>query len=207
MSLTPVVNGNPEFSQGRIGQAINFTSPGQYVDLGNSNDLQFGENTDFSVAFWFKSDGINSDPSIISNKNWNSGSNTGWILAVNSSNLIWNFKTSDSSRLDYHMPDVVDHNWHHIVVTHDRDGNANFYKDGNLIHTVDISGMKGTLDSPYTTKIGQDGTGRYGSTLTAKVDELQIHRRALTESEVQSMFRVRSSTSAYTCGINHIRSI
>ncbi len=87
------------------------------------------------------------------------------------------------------MPDVVDHNWHHIVVTHDRDGNANFYKDGNLIHTVDISGMKGTLDSPYTTKIGQDGTGRYGSTLTAKVDELQIHRRALTEAEVQSMFQ------------------
>ncbi len=93
--LTPVVNGNPEFSQGRIGQAINFTSPGQYVDLGSSNELQFGENADFSIAFWFKSDGINGDPSIISNKNWNSGSNTGWILAVNSANLIWNFKTSE----------------------------------------------------------------------------------------------------------------
>lgn len=187
-ALKPMVHGNPEFSQGRIGQAISFTSPGQYIDLGSSGELQFGDSTDFSVAFWFKSDGINGDPSIISNKNWNSGSNTGWILAANSRNLIWNFKTSESSRLDYHMPDVVDYNWHHIVVTHDRDGSARFYKDGNLIHTVDISGMKGILDSPYTTKIGQDGTGSYGSALKAKVDELQIYRKALTESEVRSMY-------------------
>lgn len=187
-ALTPVVHGNPGFSQGRIGQAISFTSPGQYVDLRSSNELQFGDSTDFSVSFWFKSDGINGDPSIISNKNWNSGSNTGWILAANSKNLIWNFKTSGSSRLDYQMPDVVDHTWHHIVVTHDRDGDARFYKDGALIHTVNISDRKGTLDSPYTTKIGQDGTGSYGSTLTAKVDELQIYRKALTESEVHSMY-------------------
>lgn len=187
-TLPTVVQGNPEFSQGRIGQAISFTSPGQYIDLGKSSELQFGDSTDFSIAFWFKSDGISGDPSIISNKDWNSGSNTGWILASNSKNLIWNFKTSESSRLDYHMPEVVDHNWHHIVVTHDRDGSARFYKDGTLIHTVDISGMKGTLDSSYTTKIGQDGTGNYGSTLTAKLDELQIYRKALTESEVRSLY-------------------
>jgi hypothetical protein len=188
-AVTPSVFGTPEFSQGRIGQAIKLKSPGQYVDLGHRDEFRFGDSTDFSVAFWIKSDGINGDPSIISNKDWNSGSNTGWILAVNSRNLIWNFKTSESSRLDYHMPNVVDHNWHHIVVTHDRDGDARFYKDGNLIHTVNISGMKGTLDSLYTTKIGQDGTGKYGSTLTAKVDELQIYRKALSESEVRSMYK------------------
>ena len=188
-AVTPVVHGNPEFSQGRIGQAINFTSPGQYVDLGNRDELNFGESTDFSVAFWIKSDGIDGDPSIISNKDWNSGSKTGWILSVDSRNLIWNYKTADSGRLDYHMPNVVDNFWHHIVVTHDRkNGNARFYKDGKLIHTVDISGMKGTLDSSYTTKIGQDGTGKYSSTLTAKVDELQIYRKVLTETEVGSMY-------------------
>lgn len=189
-AVAPSIFGNPEFVQGRIGQAIKFNSPGQYVDLGNRDEFRFGESTDFSVAFWIKSEGIKGDPSIISNKDWNSGSNTGWILGMNGSGeLIWNYKTSQSSRLDYHMPNVADYKWHHIVVSHDRkNGGARFYKDGNLIKTVDISGMKGTLDSPYTTKIGQDGTGKYRSTLTAQVDDLQIYRNVLTETEVRAMY-------------------
>lgn len=189
-AVTPSVFGYPEFVQGRIGQAIKFKSLGQYVDLGNRDEFRFGESTDFSVAFWIKPEGINGDPSIISNKNWNSGSNTGWILAINGSgDLIWNYKTSQSSRLDYHLPNISDHYWHHIVVSHDRkNGEARFYKDGSLIKTVDISGMKGTLDSSYTTKIGQDGTGKYGSTLTAQVDDLQMYRNVLTEAEVRAMY-------------------
>ncbi|KKI93281.1 antitoxin [Bacillus sp. SA1-12] len=189
-AVTTSVFGNPEFVQGRIEQAIRFKSPGQYVDLGNRDEFRFGESTDFSVAFWIKSEGISGDPSIISNKNWNSGSNTGWILALNGSgNLIWNYKTSQSSRLDYHMPNVADNYWHHIVVTHDRNnGSARFYKDGSLVKTVDISGMKGTLDSSYTTKIGQDGTGKYGSTLTAQIDDMQIYRNVLSETEVRAMY-------------------
>ncbi|MFY0762496.1 alkaline phosphatase family protein [Metabacillus dongyingensis] len=189
-AVAPSTFGNPEFVQGRIGQAIKLNSSGEYVDLGNRDEFRFGDSTDFSVAFWIKSEGIKGDPSIISNKDWNSGSNTGWILGMNGSGeLIWNYKTSQSSRLDYHMPNVADYKWHHIVVSHDRkNGSARFYKDGNLIKTVDISGMKGTLDSPYTTKIGQDGTGKYGSTLTAQVDDLQIYRNVLTETEVRAMY-------------------
>ncbi|GHH99660.1 LamG-like jellyroll fold domain-containing protein [Neobacillus kokaensis] len=188
-SVSAVVYGNPVYTKGRIGQAINFTSTGQYVDLGNRSELRFGESTDFSISFWIKSDGVNGDPSIISNKNWNSGSNTGWILALNSGgNLLWNYKTSNSGRLDFSIPDVADSKWHHIVVSHDRDGSARFYKDGNLVKEINIANLKGTLDSPYTTKIGQDGTGIYGSTLTAKLDELKIYQKALTETEVRSMY-------------------
>ncbi|MCZ8517611.1 DUF5011 domain-containing protein [Paenibacillus filicis] len=189
-AVSTTVKGNPEYVPGRIGQAIQLKSAGQYVDLGNRSEFKFGDSTDFTVAFWFKSDGISGDPSIISNKNWNSGSNTGWILAVNGSgSLLWNYKTTSCSRLDSSIPNVVDHNWHHIIVSHDRtNGKARFYKDGILVNTVDISAMKGTLDTSYTTKIGQDGTGTYGSTLTAQLDDLQIYRRALTDAEVSQYF-------------------
>ncbi|MCQ6559973.1 alkaline phosphatase family protein [Paenibacillus mendelii] len=189
-AVSATVYGNPEYVQGRLGQAIQFQTRGQYVDLGNRDEFRFGDAADFSVAFWFKSSGITGDPSIISNKDWNSGSNTGWILAVNGSgNLVWNYKTSQSARMDTTVSGVADNNWHHIAVSHDRvNGIARFYKDGALVKTVDISGMKGTLDSSYTTKIGQDGTGKYGSTLTARVDDLQIYRNALTDAEVSAMF-------------------
>ncbi|WP_211749231.1 alkaline phosphatase family protein [Paenibacillus sp. Marseille-Q4541] len=189
-SLSTSVYGSPEFVQGRIGQAIRFQSNEQFVDLGNHDEFRFGENTDFSITFWIKTEGITGDPSIISNKDWNSGSNTGWILGVNGSgSLIWNYKTSQSNRLDSSIPNVADNKWHHIVVSHDRtNGKAQFYKDGVLVQTVDISQMKGTLDSPYTTKIGQDGTGKYGSALKAQVDDMQIYRNVLTDTNVRTLF-------------------
>ncbi|UVI33085.1 alkaline phosphatase family protein [Paenibacillus spongiae] len=189
-AVSATIYGNPEYVQGRIGQAIQLQTRGQYVDLGDRNEFRFGDAADFSIAFWFKSSGITGDPSIISNKDWNSGSNTGWILAVNGSgNLVWNYKTSKSARMDTTVPGIADNTWHHIAVSHDRaNGIARFYKDGALVKTVDISSMKGTLDSPYTTKIGQDGTGKYGSTLTARVDNLQMYRNALTDAEVRAMF-------------------
>lgn len=189
-SVSAKVFGNPEFAQGRIGQAIRFETKDQFIDLGDHDEFRFGESTDFSIAFWIKTEGISGDPSIISNKDWNSGSNTGWIVGVNGSgSLTWNYKTSQSDRLDYTMPNVADNKWHHIVVSHDRtNGKARFYKDGVLINTIDISQMKGTLDSPFTTKIGQDGTGKYGSALKAKVDEMQVYRSALTDTNVRTMF-------------------
>lgn len=189
-SVFAKVFGNPEYAQGRIGQAVRLVSKEQYIDLGDRDEFRFGENTDFSIAFWIKTEGISGDPSIISNKDWNSGANTGWIIGVNGSgSLTWNYKTSLSKRLDYSMPDVADNKWHHIVVSHDRtQGQARFYKDGILINTVDISQMKGTLDSPFTTKIGQDGTGKYGSALKAKVDELQVFRSALSDTDARFMF-------------------
>ena len=188
-AVSTTVYGNPAYTNGRIGQAINFATKGQYVDLGDRSEFRFGESTDFTVSFWIKSDKISGDPAIISNKSWNSGSNPGWIVGINSGgNLVWNFKTTDSGRLDTTIPNVVDSQWHHIVVSHDRDGNADFYKDGSLVKSINISDRKGTLDSPYTTKIAQDGTGKYGSTLTAKVDELQIYQKALNEAEVRDMY-------------------
>ncbi|MFJ7934390.1 LamG-like jellyroll fold domain-containing protein [Sporosarcina sp. NPDC096371] len=188
-AVSTKVHGNPSYSNGRIGQAINFETKGQYVDLGDRSEFRFGESTDFTVAFWIKSDKINGDPAIISNKSWNSGSNPGWIVGLNGGgNLLWNFKTTGSTRLDTTIPNVADSQWHHIAVSHDRDGNADFYKDGSLVKSIDISGLKGTLDSPYTTKIGTDGTGVYGSTLTAKLDELQIYQKALNETEVREMY-------------------
>ena len=51
-----------------------------HVNLGGSGDLNFGASTDFSVALWVKTSGWSSDAAIVSNKNWASGSNTGWIL-------------------------------------------------------------------------------------------------------------------------------
>lgn len=186
-------NGNVAFAEGRIGQGLHFQSKSQsttpYLDLGKPADLQFGESVDFTVSFWVKSPGVSADPAIISNKDWGSGGNTGWFIGLNGSKLQWNYRTSESARKDASIANVADSFWHHIVVSHDRDGYAKLYKDGKLVTSVDISSMKGTIDTQYSTKIGVDGKGTlWGNNFDVKLDELQIFKKVLTDDEVNEMY-------------------
>jgi hypothetical protein len=76
----------PTFVPGKIGQAFQFnTYPDgsliEYASLGYPDDLKFGTSTDFSIAFWIKTDGANivgEDPAYIANRNWNSSGSRGW---------------------------------------------------------------------------------------------------------------------------------
>ncbi|MBP1962788.1 Ig-like domain-containing protein [Paenibacillus aceris] len=205
-SVTAV--GNPTYVPGRDGKALNLNSTSanrQYLNLGKPANLQFGTNTNFTLAFWVKSPGVASDPPVISNKNWANGANVGYVLALQSNNsLKWNYNTQGSSRADAEIPNVADGKWHHIVVSHDRTtGRADFYKDGapvvvsvkngslyqGITNSMNIAGRTGTIDSGLATMIGNDGTGAYAvNTFDMQVDEMQIIKRAVTAQEVGDMF-------------------
>ncbi|NGP44048.1 sulfatase-like hydrolase/transferase [Bacillaceae bacterium SIJ1] len=188
----PEVVGDVKYTEGRIKQALHFESTSQatapYIDLGDTDELKFGEDQDFSIAFWLKSPGVNADPAIISNKNWASGGNTGWFVGMNGGSLVWNYSTSESNRLDKWIT-VGDNVWHHIAISHDRDGSAKIYKDGQLEAEVDISQTEGTIDTDFTTKIGVDGKGTlWGNHFNAMLDDLHIFRDAISDEDVQRLY-------------------
>lgn len=197
---------DPQFVKGRVGQALSIDSKSsalQYVDLGKPTSLQFGKDKNFSFAFWVKSPSVSGDPAILSNKNWDSGANVGYALALKGSALQWNFNTSGESRADAQIPNVVDGTWHHIAISHDRaSGRVDFYKDGvpvnvtkvngtnyqGIASTMTIAGRTGTLDTGLSTMIGNDGTGNYSNALQVQLDELHMYGRTLTAQEVSNMY-------------------
>lgn len=189
------VSGKPTFVQGRsgLGKAIHFQSTSKanatWIDLGENDNMKFGEKQDFTIAFWVKSPGVDADPGIISNKNWSSGGNVGWFIGLQGSTLKWNWRTEGSSRLDATIPGVADDVWHYVVVSHDRDGLATIYVDGNVAKTIDISESKGTIDTSFTTKIGVDGAGNhFGNRYDVQLDQMQILSRTVTKKEVADVY-------------------
>jgi len=182
--------GNISYESGIINNSLSIDNSNEYL-YSNQTAFNFGT-SDFSIAFWVKSSGVNGDPSIISNKDWNSGSNTGWVIAVNKNQdngIEWNFKGSTGSRKDMDIGmSIDDNNWHHIAISHDRDGNADFYEDGVYKRSVYIGNSTGTIDSGLPTVIGQDGTKSYEYGLNAKLDDLRILRRTLTANEVTNLY-------------------
>jgi len=186
-------DGNPVFVEGRYGQAIELDGIDDYVVLGTSTDLNFGTDIDFSVALWAKTDGWNTDAAIISNKDWNSGSNTGWLISGGSGSGTWqwNYCGAESPRVDYDPsgPQLNDGFWHHLCVTHDRDGMAKLYFDGFLQEEIDISASTGTLDAGFPTVVGTDGAEGifWPYWFAGVIDELRIYDDVLTQTEIDTL--------------------
>jgi len=207
-----VAVGAPSFAAGQIGQAAKLYSQltatpqtFDYVSLGNSTKVRFGETADFSVAFWAKLNQWAGDPAFISNKDWDSGNNTGWVIATDSDGRVqWNYRRTGADGLSRKDFDSVgglfdDLAWHHVVVVHKIAGEAITYFDGNEF-AVDRSGnparkeigpATGTLfDAARSLNIGQDGTGQYQSAdlFDGLLDDVGIWNRALSGREVAVIY-------------------
>jgi CHRD domain/Concanavalin A-like lectin/glucanases superfamily len=204
--------GAPTFTAGRLGSgSLGFTNAANgssfnYATLG-SNFLTSTQA--FTVSFWAKLDAWAGDPAFIGNKNWNSGSNDGWVLATAGDGRIqWNYRSKGTprpGRKDYDSPGgfFTGGNWRHVVVSFDPAGSASTYVDGNLIDTRDISPVGTGPDTTLALNIGQDGTGTYtdggGVSSKGSIDEVAIWGRALSQVEAATLFQAnRAGTPLLT---------
>ncbi|MBP7948795.1 MAG: alkaline phosphatase family protein [Verrucomicrobiales bacterium] len=187
------VTGTAGYTTGRTGQAL-VLSGAQFATLpAGSADLKFGADANFTVAFWIQAPTQwTSDPVLISNKNWDSGANQGWViacqnLAANNTSWQWNFKGVLQNRRDFDGGGVIrTGGWHHVAVSHNRTGNADFYADGNHIGSVSLSGA-GDADTAFPIHLGRDGNGGNALNVSMAMDDLKIWRRALTAAEIRSL--------------------
>ncbi|MCH5598270.1 LamG-like jellyroll fold domain-containing protein [Niabella ginsengisoli] len=102
----------------------------------NNPAYNFGTSQNFTVEMRIKSDNTTSDdPPLISNKNWASGGNPGWLIFKQGNHTRINFATNVSgSRLDFNGPVFTDNKWHMVSVSFDRKGLISVYQDGILFH-------------------------------------------------------------------------
>lgn len=192
--------GAPTFAAGKVGaNAVRVsnsdaTETHNYVTLGDSASAAFGQTSDFTVAFWMKTERVDGDPSVVGNKDWDSGDNTGWLVGTQGDGRIeWNYKRSDVGRkdLDYTAGGNVLNNgrWAHVVVVWKINGDAETYLDGFKVNTQSIAPGTGDIYADGTSlNLGQDGTGTYGSDWDGLLDDVAFWDRALTADEVLTLY-------------------
>jgi hypothetical protein len=214
----------PTFVAGKIGSnavhvdsEVDTTDPNNlvctnanYVTLNSPADLQFGAETNFSVAYWVKmpageiyteypvlcdSIGGTYSAGCYFGTDWNSGGEGGgaawWVSNPG--------KHVASSTVPGGPFLINDGNWHHIAVSFDRMGLAVTYLDGVPINSISVVGS-GDFDQPTQPwNIGQDATGTYpwsgvaGSKAEAVIDDIGIWRRALTAYEALGIYNAAQS--------------
>jgi hypothetical protein len=199
---TPV--GAPKFIQGQIGQALRYSTAtdgngvvtnASYVTLGTPNDLLFGSNTSFSVAFWVRlPDGYVKGDLPFFGSAIHSANNQGFIFAPSYQLGGWQWGLEEivgavTNNVNVIGPDnsINDGVWHHFAVTFDRTAaTALTYLDGEQVNSTSIASV-GTFDNTNSITIGQDPTGIYPEAGSADLDDLGVWRRVLSPLEIYEL--------------------
>ena len=145
----------------------------------------------FSVSFWVNIDKLDGDPALVSNKDWGNGSNEGFVLSLREKDITFNFGDGDN-RMDerWDLPyDTLD-GWMHVTFIVNREDNlvGLSYDFGPADFRPLSDELSGTaFGSNEKFNIGQDGTGEYGDSPEAVMDEIIIFSKALTDSDLVTM--------------------
>ena len=187
-----IIYGDIKYVNGVKGKAIHIdntdsSATRQYVNFGKPDDLQFGSD-DFTIMFWYKKAAYSSgDQVIISNKDWGSGSNPGYLIADYNNAMMLNFTAQGNSRADIDgNPKACDLMWHHIAAVYDRDGEMSFYIDGNKAASKDVSIQASSSIDALDLVLGADGNGQY-PVQNCYIDELEIYRDVFTDAEIEKL--------------------
>ncbi|MDO4586553.1 MAG: alkaline phosphatase family protein [Planctomycetia bacterium] len=177
------------------GKCAQFEKEGAFLSLGKPDILDINSTKGFSATLWFKANGNQKgDPVLLSNKDWASGKNPGFVLAANLNNegtsATFNLSNGDI-RDDLNPMDYPADQWMFFAITVDLTGNAAFYlgdQNGRLAFiSDDISDEKELNALEWV--IGNDGTKKYPCSLNGSVDELGIWNRELLLNEVNAVYQ------------------
>ncbi len=173
------------FAPGEIGQAFNFQN-GSYVNAGTSASLAPATIT---VEYWIYGRSVNSDyTQPISRWGHNTSSPDSWIFdyAPNDDFYFSVVNTSGTQANAGTTAPLALNAWHFIAGTYNGT-TVSLYVDGQLAGTAALTGA--IQNNSSTTSIGTkfaDGTTHYS--FNGLVDDVGIYNRALTPSELSSIY-------------------
>ena len=190
--------GSPTWVNGKIGKALSFNGSSQYIDLGNSVGTKLSG--DFTASAWIKTSSAGSVTisDIFTIRQNNSGANAGGIDLLLYTNTYGGkviVQADDGGTTGYRVGtrNLRDGQWHHILGV--RSGSTiNVYVDGMLDNSSDNVTVSGNISSTFEATIGGE-TVHSSNDFTGLIDDVRIYNRALSSSEITSLYNTTNKTS------------
>ncbi|MCO5240974.1 MAG: alkaline phosphatase family protein [Chitinophagaceae bacterium] len=152
----------------------------------------------FTIEFWAKAGPNGSDPSIMGDKDWDSGGNPGFTICRSGSTWKINIANHKRERYDIGSTKALeDGRWHHLAVSFDKTKLCTVYQDGEVVAQSvltykDADDMTSYLD--YLC-LGQDGTQRYGGgapNWAGSYNEVRIWTDVLSTQTIRDYMYLRN---------------
>ncbi len=181
---SPLINltGTSVFPQ--ASNALSFDGSANVHIPKTTSDFDFGDDKNFSIEFWTKTTTTSGDDAIISDKDWDSGSYAGWVVAMQSGQFVFN-AGSGGDRVDIGSGsvDYNDNEWHHVAVSFNRIADLlEIYVDGHLKNSKSL-GSLGNINTTHDIVIGADTYNAWE--YEGQVEDIRIWSKALSATEIR----------------------
>ncbi len=168
-----------------------------YVRIPISNTALKGMNK-FTIEMWVKPGPNSSDPSIMGDKDWDSGGNPGFTLCRSGS--AWKINIANTKRERYDIGSnkaLEDGNWHHMSVTFDKTKECIIYQDGEKVGESKLTyKAEDDMSSPLDYLcLAQEGTQTYGGgapNWAGSYNEVRIWTDVLSQQTIKDYMYLRN---------------
>jgi hypothetical protein len=134
-----------------------------YAESTQSQLFDFGADQDFTIECRVRTS-QSGDVAIMTDKDWDSGLNPGWVFSFNVNGGPWKVNVGDgASRVDIEGNEIADDEWHMLSATFDRDGMLTIYEDGTMLDAAPMSSI-GDINAAGQIFMGMDADQDYGFT-------------------------------------------
>jgi len=194
-----VIKGGPKWGEGKFGLALDCDGVDDYVDFGDKDILDVGEEN-FSIVAWVKV--ADYEPgeweAQIVYKFDHAVPRHGYLLGVRGSLDASNMKKplfilglgEDAGNHLFGTKPITDDTWHHLAITVDRAGSMIMYRDGEIEAQTNIAGSANqNEDNGISFSIGSQGDALSRS-IQALIDEVAVFKAVLSQQDIQ---RIMSS--------------
>ncbi len=149
-----------------------------YINVSDSDSLDFVAGQDFAISVWAKPRPTNSLMMLVSKK-----PSTGYNFFVTPEGSLQtsiNDGTNTATNCIGTINGTDDDEWHHYLASYDRDADVTLYIDGVLCATMDITASDGDLSNTQELLIG--------SSFNGSIDDVIIFNTTLNSSDVSTIF-------------------
>lgn len=172
-------------------RSLDFDGSNDWVDMGNTPELDFEHTDPFSTSCWFKNVGMTGTVAVMG-KRVGTSTGRGYVVLVNTAGVVnWVLRSGSGNLVHVASVgvNVNDGNWHHICCTYDGSvdaSGATVYVDGEETTTIIANTLTTTLSNSASFALGSQG----GAILfePIRVDEAAVYDKELTPSEVTTIY-------------------
>ena len=187
-------SGGVTSAAGKVGNAFKFDGSSGYINMGNPANLNFGTGQ-FSLEAWFNWTGEGRGQvvnNIIRKSNYGPGAGSGYWLRIGQELEFSAGATTQSEGQSITTAPISAGEWHHAVATKDSSGNMQLYVDGRQQGTIvrQAANTQSTSGSSFAIGAWPDQHSEFFHGL---IDEVSVYNRALSSSEVQTIFNAGSA--------------
>ncbi len=171
-----ILVGDPTWTDGVMGAALEFDGDGDYVDLGNAADFDIVHR--ITLCAWVKVNAFDTDWQAIIAKG-----DTAWRLSRDQGNNVHFGCTGLWPEWVRGSVDVNDGQWHHVAGVYDG-GELRLYIDGALDVSARTRGLINV--NTYPVYIGENAE-EPGRAWNGLIDDVRIYDYALSEAEIKAL--------------------